>query len=106
MPGRLIAGSAHRRVLCWGESRVSAAFSEIELRHAIPERRNGVRFILRYVKIPDEGPMTVSLTVVADEEAKYVLAVGETFSARGETWVVARADPTSGDARAVLRLMA
>ncbi len=50
--------------------------------------------------------MTVSLTVVADEEAKYVLAVGETFSARGETWVVARADPTSGDARAVLRLMA
>ncbi|MDT0573120.1 DUF6406 domain-containing protein [Streptomyces sp. DSM 3412] len=80
-------------------------FNEIGLRHAVPERRNGVRFILRYVKAPDDGPMTISLTVVADEEAKYVLAVGETFSVRDETWVVARVDPTSDDVRAVLRLV-
>ena len=79
--------------------------NKVWLRHAIPERRNGVRYILRHVYAPDEGPITVSLTVVADEEKKYVLEVGGTFSVRDETWVVDRVDPMSNDVRVVLRLV-
>lgn len=78
---------------------------KVRLRHAIPERRKDVRYILRHIYAPDEGPVTVSLTVVADEEKEYVLEVGGTFSVRDETWVVDQVDPMSNDVRVVLRLV-
>ncbi|MFI7295453.1 DUF6406 domain-containing protein [Streptomyces sp. NPDC050121] len=76
---------------------------EVRLRLAIPERRNEVRYVLRHVYAPDGGPITVYLTVAADEVKKHVLEVGGTFSVRDETWVVDRVDVMSDDARVVLR---
>ncbi|MEU5244331.1 DUF6406 domain-containing protein [Streptomyces asoensis] len=79
---------------------------ELRLRLAIPERRNDVRFLLRDIYAPDEGAVTVYLTVAGEDVRKLALEIGGAFSVRDESWVVDRVDDLmSNDVQVVLRLV-
>ncbi|MFB8087918.1 DUF6406 domain-containing protein [Streptomyces sp. NPDC055992] len=78
--------------------------AEVFLRNAVPAKRDGVRFVVRGVHLPDGLPVSVDLVVVTDQERDHLLGIGDTFPVREETWVLDRVEnlPTL-DWRVVLR---
>ncbi|MEU6212153.1 DUF6406 domain-containing protein [Streptomyces sp. NPDC047023] len=77
---------------------------EIVLQHAAPWVRGDVTFVAIHIYAPAGGPITVTLGVDADQEMDYDLTIGDTFSVRGETWVLDRVEGhLSRDYRVFLR---
>ncbi|WP_353961621.1 DUF6406 domain-containing protein [Streptomyces sp. NBC_01789] len=65
---------------------------EVFLRHGVPGGRDGVRYVVRSVRLPDGHPVSVDLVVAADQERDYLLGIGDTFPVRDETWVLDRVE--------------
>ncbi|MFE9967174.1 DUF6406 domain-containing protein [Streptomyces sp. NPDC005525] len=77
---------------------------EVRLRHGVPGELNGVRYIVRRVRAPNGGPVSVALVVVTDREQDYDLGIGDTFPVRDETWTLDRVDNLPNpDWRVILR---
>ncbi|MGW4503971.1 DUF6406 domain-containing protein [Streptomyces sp. NPDC004436] len=65
---------------------------DIRLRQGIPLEVGDVTFVVRHVHVPAEGPISVALCVAADAEHEHVLEDGDVFTARSDSWCVARLD--------------
>ncbi|MEU9996033.1 DUF6406 domain-containing protein [Streptomyces sp. NPDC050848] len=65
---------------------------EVWLRHGVQGFSDTARFAVIHLHTPPGEPLTLRLGLVAEEEHRYTLHVGDTFPVRDETWAFDRVD--------------
>ncbi|MFF3018721.1 DUF6406 domain-containing protein [Streptomyces sp. NPDC057939] len=65
---------------------------EIFLRHGVPEERGDVTYIVRRVRAPEGGPVSVALVVASEGEQNHDLIIGDVFSVGDEVWSLDRVE--------------
>jgi hypothetical protein len=68
------------------------AIDEVSLKHGHLANLDAGRFGVIDIDARDDHPLTVRLGVVADEEHRHTLRLGETFPVRDQTWKLDRVD--------------